>query len=291
LGLGLFAFMAMSVIASLSLAAGILTVAAAALASAMYAAASFIVADRTFQRFRDGDEGAGTSRSGGLWMVGRKAVLALAVYAVAFGPATALAGVAGVYAWLKYSNAVEETRTAIADEKNRVDSMLYRSKLFRKRIQADAAAAKTSQDSDIGLFADNEQIERFVSSFLRLSVYFMTPIFVLFLAGIIFLPAAFASALESGSVKRVIHPVNLMREMRRFGFEHVKLTVIAYVFIALTFGACLAAVVYMPSAIPEEASMPIAFAVEGLFAYIFWSAFSYLLSLTMYRTRVEKSEE
>jgi len=120
-------------------------------------------------------------------------------------------------------------------------------------------------------------------SFMRLSVYYLAPIFILLIAGLVHLPSAYSTALATGSVRKILNPLNPLRYLRLLGFDYI-LIVFALLSLVVAFSLISwAAFVFLPLLLPPSLAVTSAFLILGIFLAIGWSTFSYLLAMSVHR--------
>jgi len=287
------AFISLCVMGSaLFLTGGVLTTLAALVCSLMLVVFGFEILSLTYSNIgeeKDRFRFFCRSASGGSGI--RRAGRAAAAFVSSFGLFIMLVILAGVVAWNRQAESTALSESAAQDSQINVQRGLRNS-------YANVDAAKIAliiNDSRRTLMPTALQhtyltndipVERVVMSFMRLSVYFLVPIFVLLIIGIIHFPAACSRALVTRSARQTLNPLRSLRHIRLMGFDHVVLLFVLLTFISLFVVIGWTTYTLSSAILSSLLTVGLSVAVMGTCAAISWSIFSYLLALTI-RRRVE----
>jgi hypothetical protein len=126
-------------------------------------------------------------------------------------------------------------------------------------------------------------LERVIMSFMRLSVYFLAPIFILLIIGIIHFPAACSTALVTRSIRQTLNPLRSLRHIWLMGFDHVLLLFVLICFISLFVVVGWATYTVSSAFTSSFLTVGISVILMGICATVCWGIFSYLLALTIHR--------
>ena len=118
-------------------------------------------------------------------------------------------------------------------------------------------------------------------SFMRLSVYFLVPIFVLLIIGIILYPAACSTALVTRSARQTLNPLRSLHHIRLMGFNYILLLLISLTILSLFFLLGWATYTLSSVFLSPMLTVGLYFTVMGTCGAICWAIFSYLLALTI----------
>ena len=205
-----------------------------------------------------------------------------------FGLFIILLSLAAGYAWQRNAESVAMTESAVEAARNSVDNLARTNPALATRsrlsfVLNDGQRNLMNPAAGYAYMANDIPIEKIVMSFMRLSVYFLSPIFILLVLGFVQLPASCASALQNRSIKDVLNPLRAVQQMRHLGFEYVKLVLVLISFVAAGSILMWATLFNLGEFISPLTGALIAVALLGIFWAIAWSAFSYTLALTLYR--------
>jgi hypothetical protein len=145
-----------------------------------------------------------------------------------------------------------------------------------RRAQLEQVAGKSP-------VAERESRNQIAANLLRLSLIFSIPIFLAFLWGVFYFPAACAVAGYTRSFAAVINPLVGLDTIRRMGFNYAKILLMFFslgVF-SLAVGGALS-IVFSPFDMPRLGNLP-AQAVGGLFTFYFSVVFSVVLGYALYK--------
>jgi len=232
----------------------------------------------SWSRRRAGFEGAFFRRSG----------RAIAVFASSFGLFIALLSVAGIFAWSRFASDAELTESAIQKARHTVAQELQGPLADINTVKIastvnESRSGALSFRSERSYQASDFPVERILMSFMRLSVYYLAPIFILLIAGLVHLPSAYSTALATGSVRKILNPLNPLRYLRLLGFDYI-LIVFALLSLVVAFSlVSWAAYVFLPLLLAPSLAVTSAFLILGIFLAIGWSMFSYLLAMSVHR--------
>src|SRR5258708_37504854 len=174
------------------------------------------------------------------------------------------------------------------DERNNLDAKLRAVQINKRSANIDELVTQRRRDlinSAFGsdYFGENRQIEKIVRSFMSLSLTFLTPIFLAFLFGIAYFPAASSIAIKSCSVRESLKFSKGLREIKEFGFEYVKIVFISLMFLTLIISASLGVFLTLSNLALPLAGAVSALIIGGAISFFCWTAFSYLLAITVHR--------
>lgn len=134
---------------------------------------------------------------------------------------------------------------------------------------------ETNIENEKGIF------DHTVRTVLRLSLIFSVPIFIAFLWGIFYFPAACAVAGFTGSFAAAVNPLVAFDTIKRLGFDYFKVVVIFTFFIALAFGLnATLQFVFSSVNLPMFGNLP-AKAVVSVFAFYLSIVFSVALGIVL----------
>jgi hypothetical protein len=198
-----------------------------------------------------------------------------------------LLSVAAIFAWNRYSNDMALAESAVQTARDRVTQQMHGSFTNADTIKANT----TNNEGSINPSSIVEEVshvgglrfERLVMSFMRLSIYYLVPIFVFLIAGLVYLPLAFSTALAAASARKIMNPINSLRHLRQLGFDYILVVVALLSFIVTLVSILWAAYAILPSLMPPELAAGLASLILGVFLAIGWSALSYLLSTSVHR--------
>ena len=219
-----------------------------------------------------------------------------AAFFSAFGLFIILLSLAGVYAWQRNAESVAMTESAVEAARSSVDNLARTNPavVTASRLTFmlnDSQRNLMNPAAGYAYMANDIPIEKIVMSFMRLSVYFLSPIFILLVLGFLQMPAACASALQNRSIKDVLNPLKAVQQMRLLGFEYVKLVLVLISFVTAGSVLIWATFVNLGEFMSALTVALIAVALLGIFAAVAWSAFSYVLALTLYRRTIYLESE
>ena len=236
---------------------------------------SFAVSTRVFNN--KGDDGFQPLLfSEGLSGLSERIRLSFTVVFASFCLFICLAASAGAYAWTQFSHEIEMTQSAVSNERNRIET-----KLKSARLESDPASelrAKQNALADYGLAYGGDQIDRFTGSVMRLSVYFLTPVFVAFLLGLVYLPAALSLALRTRSIRQTLSLVQGLRQIRILGFEYVKIVFLSITLTLIFVAACLGLSILLSERVPSPVLFFSTVSLAGISSCLFWIVFSHLIT-------------
>jgi hypothetical protein len=261
-----------------------LTLGAASLSFAILT--SFTVSSRVFNKCDDGFQPM--FLSGGLDGLRKRVGLSFSVVFASFCLFVCLAASAGAYAWAKFSNEIEMTRSAVSSERNRVETKLKNAGLESDR--ASDLRAKQEALAESALFYGSDEIDRFTGSVMRLSVYFLTPIFAAFLLGLVYLPAALSLALRTSTIRQTLSLAHGLRQIRMLGFEYVKIVFLSITLTLISVAACLGLNISLSERVPSPVLFLSTVTLAGISACLFWVVFSHLLTTadSQYKLKAER---
>jgi hypothetical protein len=290
------AFISLCVMGSaLFLTGGILTTLAALVCGFMMVVFGFEILSLTYSNVSEGKgrfqffrRGFGaTSGGSGIRRAGR----ATAAFARSFGLFIMLVVLAGAVAWNRQAGNVALSESAVLDSRINVQQGLRNSYANADAekialILNDSRRTLTPSALQHTYLTNDIPLERVVMSFMRLSVYFLVPIFILLIIGIIHYPAACSTALVTRSVRQTLNPLRALRHIRLMGFDHVLLLFILLTFISLFAAVGWAAYTLSSAFLSPLLTVGLSVTVMGTCAAICLGIFSYLLAITI-RRKVE----
>ena len=209
-------------------------------------------------------------------------LLGIAAFIVAFGAFFVLTAGAGVYAWWQFSDSVEAVESAMRESQAKLDATVKDSQLRGRRADIEESIEQSREkliNSVLGrqYAVDNPNVSRIVKSFMRLSLAFLMPIAFAFVFGIVFFPAACATAVSTGSFKKTIKPLAVFKTMRKFGFDYIKLLLILQLSVIVSAAAAVGAYMGFSRFELPLAGFIAAIAVAALVFFFIWLVFSRLL--------------
>ena len=170
----------------------------------------------------------------------------------------------------KDSNQSEKNKTDEADELQKLQAEIQRS-------------LNQPKPDEIPSYIENEKgfFDHTIGTILRLSLIFSVPIFIAFLWGIFYFPAACAVAGYTRSFKETLNPLIAFDTIKRLGFDYFKIVIIFTTFIALTFGLnTVLQLLFSTVDLPVLGNLP-AKAVVSVFAFYLTIVFSVALGLVL----------
>jgi hypothetical protein len=217
--------------------------------------------------------------------------LGVAVYLASFGLFFAMTGAAGIYAWYQFSSSLDTVEAVMREERTNLDAKLRAVQISKRSTNIDELVTNSRRDlinSAFGsdYFGENRQIEKVVKSFMSLSVALLTPIFLAFLFGIVYFPAASSIAIKSDSFRETLRFSKGLREIKEFGFEYVKIVFISLMFLTLIISTSLEAFFILSNLSLPLVGAASALILGGTLSFFCWTAFSYLLAITVHRRMV-----
>lgn len=155
-----------------------------------------------------------------------------------------------------------------------------------KKLQAMIDQSRQSQlESAFGKSpeSEREKFNRIAESLLRLSLFFTIPIFLAFLWGVFYFPAACAVAGYTRSFTAVLNPIIGLDTIKRLGFGYAK---ILAMFLLLGFFSLavsyILGIVFSPFNLPQMGNLP-AKAVGSFITFYFSIVFSVTLGYALYK--------
>jgi hypothetical protein len=141
--------------------------------------------------------------------------------------------------------------------------------------------AQTQAENSINVENEKGLFDHTLGTVLRLSLIFSVPIFIAFLWGIFYFPAACAVAGYTGSFTAAVNPLIAFDTIKRLGFDYFKVVVIFTFFIALTVGlSAILQFVFSSVNLPMLGNLP-AKAVISVFAFYLSIVFSVVLGILL----------
>ena len=207
---------------------------------------------------------------------------------VSFGLCILVTAAAGTYAWYAFSTSLDNVETQMRQEGRVIDNTARRevvrdldAKILRARNEI-MSSAFGQVDS-----VENAQIERAVGSFMRLSIWFLTPIFVSLLIGAIYFPSACLNVTCEGSFKHAASPRAGLARIWNLGYEYVKTLFLLLTMVGVTAAVGAGAFVL----IGEFSSTPVAListvSLLGGVLFVLWTTFSFILAQAVDRRAAE----
>jgi ABC-type multidrug transport system fused ATPase/permease subunit len=141
-------------------------------------------------------------------------------------------------------------------------------------------------ESVAGKSPETVQMERdsLIKQFLDIGAFTMLLLFVAFLWGIFYFPAACAVAGYTRSFVAVINPLVGLDTIRRMGFNYVKILAMCLVLGILSFAASFfLELIFLPFDLPKVGNMP-AKIVGGVFTFYFSVVFSVTIGYALYKS-------
>jgi hypothetical protein len=199
-----------------------------------------------------------------------------------------LAASAGAYAWIQFSHEIEMTQSAVSNERNRIETKLKNARLDSN--PASELRAKQEALAESALFYGSDEIDRFTGSVMRLSIYFLTPVFVAFLLGLVYLPAALSLALRNRSIRQTLSLVSGLRQIRMLGFEYVKIVFLSITLTLIFVAACVGLSILLSDRVPSPVLFFSTVTLAGISSCLFWIVFSHLITTadSQYKLRSER---
>ncbi len=161
-------------------------------------------------------------------------------------------------------------------QKNEDDARKIEELVNQKKVeQLDKNAAQNAETETFGQTA---------AMLLRLSMVFSIPIFLAFLWGVFYFPAACAVAGYTRSFTAVINPLVGLDTIRRLGAMYAKMLLMCLIIGVSTFGATLVLQkIFAPLDLPRVGNLPVK-AVVALLAFYFSIVFSVTLGSALYKS-------
>ncbi len=147
---------------------------------------------------------------------------------------------------------------------------------LQQSLQAQTQAETgTNTESEKGIFDST------FGTVLRLSLFFSVPIFLAFLWGIFYFPAACAVAGYTRSLTATINPLIGLDTIKRLGIDYFKIVIIGAIFITAAFGLnAILQSAFSSLTLPMLGNLP-AKAIAGVFAFYLAIVFSVALGIVL----------
>ncbi|MGI8788415.1 MAG: hypothetical protein ACR2HG_11720 [Pyrinomonadaceae bacterium] len=132
--------------------------------------------------------------------------------------------------------------------------------------------------------SENEGLDKFAANILRLSMIFSIPIFLAFLWGVFYFPAACCVAGYTRSLAAVLNPAIGLDTIKRLGFNYAKILLIFFVLGVFSFFVSfILGKLFAPFDLPRMGNLP-AKVIGSLFTFYFSIVFSVALGYALYKS-------
>lgn len=225
----------------------------------------------------------------------------IGVYFVSFGLFSVLLIGAYGFAWYQLSDNLNNIETEIRNTHNQITSTIKSAEPqnFQTYSQAQELEVKIEQSrqnlitSALGAnyLGDTEELEKFVLTIMRLSIFLLMPLCFAFLMGILYFPAACSIAGATRSFKKTLNPFNGLRMIKKMGFDYIKILSLCFVFVGALFGQSLGFyLTFSHFELPFWGILS-ALLVGGIFIFYFWVVFSFIsgIAVDKFREKLELS--
>jgi hypothetical protein len=128
-----------------------------------------------------------------------------------------------------------------------------------------------------GLVSEDRQLERLVGSIMRLSVYLLVPVFIAFLFGFLYYPAASCVAIRSLSARKTLNPRNVLLQIRILGFEYIKIIFISIALLSLIVASAFAIYWLISVFVSDITAMILTIATAAVVTFYSWNFLSHIL--------------
>ncbi len=130
---------------------------------------------------------------------------------------------------------------------------------------------------------EKENFNQMAANLLRLSLIFSIPIFLAFLWGIFYFPAACAVAGYTRSFIAVLNPLIGLDTIKRLGFNYAKILLMFFV-LGIFYGgvSMILGIVFAPLNLPQIGNLPVKI-IGSLFTFYFSVVFSVILGYALYK--------
>ena len=203
---------------------------------------------------------------------------------VSFGLCIVITFAAGTYAWYAFSTSLDNVESQMRQEGRAIDSTARRemvtdldAKILRARNEI-MSSAFGQVDSD-----ENPQIERTVTSFMRLSIWFLTPIFVSLLIGAVYFPSACLNLLRGSSFRRLASPRAGLARIWSLGYEYVKILFLLLTMVTVTAAAGVGTFALIRGFSSTPVALISTVSLLGGISFLLWTAFSYVLAQAVHK--------
>ena len=130
---------------------------------------------------------------------------------------------------------------------------------------------------------DSENFGQLARDVARTSLIFSIPVFLAFLWGIFYFPAACAVAGYTRSFTATLNPLVGLDTIRRLGFDYFKILAMCFLLAIFSFAVnIILGIVFAPLDLPQLGNLP-AKAVASFFTFYFSIVFSLVLGFAIYR--------
>jgi hypothetical protein len=215
--------------------------------------------------------------------------MGVGVYIVSFGLFLALSILAGVMTWFTFSSNLKTIENEMVKEGSRLNSTIQLSETAHQIKKIDDYELRhminemrlNQLESTFGHnhLLDNKEMEKFINSVMRLTLYFQMPVFLAFIIGILYFPAV---CLTTGNIHFIgkIRFTKGVKAMKKLGFDYLKI-------LSLCFGllTIFSIIIIILDSIFAKLELPIAgvfltIIVGALFIFYFWTVLSSILAIT-----------
>ena len=229
--------------------------------------------------------------------------LSIGVYLAAFGLFFAITISAGFYTWYKYSNEMESVESQMRQTDSRMNTIVknarsnietsYQNQILQTPADGNNTAdleqmiEQTKEESFESIFGtnhlgDNQEIEKFAKSFVRISVPFQMPMLFAFIVGLFYFPAAASIAGSTRSLGKTVNPFTALKIIKSFGLDYFKILFLSSVFVFITFSAAAVCYFLFSDFSLKLVGILSAITIGSVLSFYFWTVFSYFLGMAVY---------
>lgn len=155
-----------------------------------------------------------------------------------------------------------------------------------QKLEAMINQSRQSQlESVVGKNPETERkdFDNMAANMLRLSMIFSIPIFLAFLWGVFYFPAACAVAGYTRSFAAVLNPMVGLDTIKRLGFDYAKILAMCFVLGIFSFAVSFVlGIVFAPFDLPRMGNLPVK-VVGSFFTFYFSIVFSVTLGYALYK--------
>lgn len=217
--------------------------------------------------------------------------LGVIVNLTSFGIFFLVISMAAAYAWYRVSTTLDVTDAAIRIEQKELDATLQANGMKTGPRSIDQKINETrnqiiTSTFGKGVISEEHELDKLVKSIMRLSIFLLMPIFIAFLFGLVYYPAAIGLALRNLSVRETLNFRQGLRLIRIMGFEYVKITLASMTLLLLLGGISILSTGVLSYFWQDSiAVIVLTITLPAIASFYCWSFFSSILAFS---TRVRQ---
>ena len=225
--------------------------------------------------------------------------LGIGVFLASFGLFIVLTFSAGVYAWTQLSEDLRMSEDQMRLSAKRVNTVLDNlndgrtsggangSVTFEHKIEQNLQN-QTERVFGSSYLGDTAQLEKFLRSMLRLSVYFQMPVGFAFILGLLVFPAVCLIAASTRSFGKTVNLLRAFQIIKQIGFDYIKIlvTLLAFLMVVSTLvsGIFIALSFFEQSFVGVVAGLT----VGSFLAFYLWVSFSKILGIALFKKQIQE---